>query len=276
MKLFIILSVVACSYAAKLDRTYLPPASAATAGGSPGSLTGPNGSPSAPAGSPGFGQSSSPAFGQPGSGAGQPGSGAGQPSGFGPSSASGGQPSAYNQPSGNGQAPSGSGYQAPSSQYGQPASGSPGGSGSPSFGGAPSGAGSAAQGYSQSAGYQGYQASQRAQASADANAEILRYDSQNDGETFSYSFETSNGIAAEESGVATNGVQAQGAFSYTDDDGQFIRVTYTADENGYQPQGDHLPTPPPIPDEILRSLEENAKAAAAGIQEGKAINIFLS
>lgn len=55
-----------------------------------------------------------------------------------------------------------------------------------------------------------------------------------------------------------------GSFSYTGDDGQKITLTYTADENGFQPQGDHLPTPPPIPPEILKSLEQNAAEEAAG------------
>lgn len=75
--------------------------------------------------------------------------------------------------------------------------------------------------------------------------------------------------------MATNGVQAQGGYSYTGDDGQFYKITYTADENGYVPQGDHLPTPPPIPEEILKSLEENARAAASGTQEGKKLFHFF-
>lgn len=55
-----------------------------------------------------------------------------------------------------------------------------------------------------------------------------------------------------------------GSYSYTAPDGQKITVTYTADENGFVPQGDHLPTPPPIPDAILKSIEQNAAEEAAG------------
>ncbi|XP_053614719.1 serine-rich adhesin for platelets-like [Plodia interpunctella] len=99
----------------------------------------------------------------------------------------------------------------------------------------------------------------------DQNANTVRFDSNVGTDSFSYSFETDNGISADESGVATNGVQAQGGFSYTGDDGQVYSVTYTADEGGYQPKGDHLPTPPPIPEEILKSLEQNAREEAAGL-----------
>ncbi|XP_075981258.1 uncharacterized protein LOC142979914 [Anticarsia gemmatalis] len=106
---------------------------------------------------------------------------------------------------------------------------------------------------------------ERAQAARERNAAILRQDNSNDGETYSYAYETENGIYAEESGVATNGVQAQGGYSYTGDDGQVYSVKYTADENGFVPQGDHLPTSPPIPEEILKALEQNARDEAAGI-----------
>ncbi|GBP51156.1 Cuticle protein 3 [Eumeta japonica] len=106
---------------------------------------------------------------------------------------------------------------------------------------------------------------ERIQAARDRVANTVKFESEVGPESFSYSFETDNGIAAEESGVASNGVQAKGGFSYTGDDGQVYSVSYTADEGGYQPVGDHLPTPPPIPEEILKSLEQNARDEAAGL-----------
>lgn len=108
---------------------------------------------------------------------------------------------------------------------------------------------------------------------ADVNAQILRYNNEVTAEGFAYDFETSNGIRADASGVATNGVQSQGSFSYKGDDGQDYSITYTADENGYQPRGAHLPTPPPIPEEILKALEQNARDEAAGIiDDGKSFH----
>lgn len=50
----------------------------------------------------------------------------------------------------------------------------------------------------------------------------------------------------------------QGSFSYTGDDGAQYSITYTADENGFNAQGAHLPTAPPIPEEIQKALAYNA------------------
>lgn len=52
--------------------------------------------------------------------------------------------------------------------------------------------------------------------------------------------------------------EAQGSFQYTAPDGAQIQVTYVANEGGFQPQGSHLPVPPPIPPEIQKALEWNA------------------
>lgn len=65
---------------------------------------------------------------------------------------------------------------------------------------------------------------ERPRAAMDRNAAILRLDNQNDGESYAYAYETDNGIVAEENGVATNGVEAQGGYSYTGDDGQVYTV----------------------------------------------------
>ncbi|XP_002134826.1 pupal cuticle protein Edg-78E [Drosophila pseudoobscura] len=91
--------------------------------------------------------------------------------------------------------------------------------------------------------------------SADAHAEIRSFVNelkQEDG-SYNYQFETTNGIAQQEQGVG--GYYASGSSQYYSPEGQLIQLTYTADENGFQPQGEHLPTPPPIPEAILKSLE---------------------
>jgi len=55
-----------------------------------------------------------------------------------------------------------------------------------------------------------------------------------------------------------------GSFSYTGSDGAQYSISYTADENGFHPQGAHLPTPPPIPPEIQRGVELALAAEARG------------
>ncbi|EDW69236.1 pupal cuticle protein Edg-78E [Drosophila virilis] len=77
-------------------------------------------------------------------------------------------------------------------------------------------------------------------------------DIQPDG-SYRFSYDTSNGIAAQEQGVG--GYSASGGFSYYSPEGELIQTSYVADENGFQPQGAHLPTPPPTPVAILKALE---------------------
>lgn len=65
-----------------------------------------------------------------------------------------------------------------------------------------------------------------------------------------FSYETSNGIAAQESaqlknaGSENEAIEARGQYEYTGPDGQRYVVSYVANEDGFQPQGAHLPQPP--------------------------------
>lgn len=80
--------------------------------------------------------------------------------------------------------------------------------------------------------------------------------------SYSYNYETGNGIQAREEGqlVKTaddkeDALRVQGSFSYPDPKNRPIALSYVADENGFQPAGEHLPIAPPVPSEILRALE---------------------
>lgn len=80
-----------------------------------------------------------------------------------------------------------------------------------------------------------------------------------------FRYETENGIVAQEQGQLRqiskdeSAMQAQGQFAYVSPEGEPIQLSYIADENGFQPQGAHLPVPPPIPAAIQRALEWLAK-----------------
>lgn len=76
-----------------------------------------------------------------------------------------------------------------------------------------------------------------------------------------YRYETENGIQSQVSGALKNpgtpdeAQVIQGGYAYTAPDGTPIQVQFVADETGFHPVGAHLPTPPPIPEAIARSLE---------------------
>ncbi|XP_062549825.1 cuticle protein CP14.6-like [Armigeres subalbatus] len=81
----------------------------------------------------------------------------------------------------------------------------------------------------------------------------------NDGK-FRYAYESGNGIVVQEEGLVKNYGNkdhemnvAQGSYSYVDPNGVPVSVSYIADENGFQVQGSHIPTPPPLPKELVEA-----------------------
>ncbi|CAB3221343.1 unnamed protein product [Arctia plantaginis] len=105
-------------------------------------------------------------------------------------------------------------------------------------------------------------------ASDDKDAQILRYDNDigPDG-SFAYVVETNNGISAQAQGTPRDfggnppiiPVVIQGAFAWNSPDGKSVAISYEADENGYRPSGDAIPTPPPIPALIAKAIDYVAK-----------------
>ncbi|XP_074030348.1 endocuticle structural glycoprotein SgAbd-4 [Leptinotarsa decemlineata] len=93
---------------------------------------------------------------------------------------------------------------------------------------------------------------------------------------YKYSYETGNGIQAYETGIFKHKgdekhetLVQQGSVTYHDEHGKPITLTYIADEHGFQPQGDHLPTSPTIPESIQKALVEqnhNSRAEVNGEQ----------
>ncbi|XP_017775412.1 PREDICTED: flexible cuticle protein 12-like, partial [Nicrophorus vespilloides] len=80
------------------------------------------------------------------------------------------------------------------------------------------------------------------------DAYVVRQEVDNIGvDGYKQTYETSNGISASEQGQVINAGQenesiaVKGEYKYVGDDGQTYTVTYVADENGFQPQGAHIP-----------------------------------
>lgn len=95
---------------------------------------------------------------------------------------------------------------------------------------------------------------------------IIKSESHQDKDgSYKYQFETANGIHQQEHGYVKNAGQkeheiqvAEGSYSYTDEHGHQIGVHYIADENGFRAIGDHLPTPPPMPEALAKAFAEVA------------------
>ncbi len=77
-------------------------------------------------------------------------------------------------------------------------------------------------------------------------------------------FESEDGIKVEAAGnqkqVGSSpeeiGTVQRGSYSYTAPDGTLISVSWTADENGFRASGAHLPVAPPMPDHVVKMLDD--------------------
>ncbi|CAH0407746.1 unnamed protein product [Chilo suppressalis] len=101
--------------------------------------------------------------------------------------------------------------------------------------------------------------SKSSNAGNDVEATIISSQSEVNPDGYNYQYETSNGISASSSGSVKNvenvdALVVQGSYQYNSPDGP-VEVSYVADENGFQPQGAHLPVAPPVPEAILRAIE---------------------
>ncbi|KAG5877067.1 hypothetical protein JTB14_014550 [Gonioctena quinquepunctata] len=93
---------------------------------------------------------------------------------------------------------------------------------------------------------------------------IVKYDNEgvNPDGSYQWLYETGNGISAQERGQVKVGAKPEeaelevaGSYEYTKEDGSKVQVSYISNKDGFQPQGDILPTPHPIPEAIQRALE---------------------
>ncbi|XP_017010538.1 larval cuticle protein 65Ab1-like [Drosophila takahashii] len=82
-------------------------------------------------------------------------------------------------------------------------------------------------------------------------AQIVRLDSDVQPDKWSSNLETSDGTSINQDGVLKNvgteheAAVVHGSYSWVDEKtGEHFTVTYVADENGFQPQGAHLPVAP--------------------------------
>jgi len=108
-------------------------------------------------------------------------------------------------------------------------------------------------------------------------------DNKEDG-TWTYNYENSDGSRAEQQGFVKQNLGnpdpeqqqiqvIQGSYSYYSPEGSPVSITYTADENGFQAQGDAIPTSPPIPPAIQKALEIIYRNAASQTQSANQRNV---
>nr|XP_027239237.1 endocuticle structural glycoprotein SgAbd-2-like [Penaeus vannamei] len=81
---------------------------------------------------------------------------------------------------------------------------------------------------------------------------------------YNFDAETANGIVVSEHGTPGDkgAINSAGSFSYTAPDGTDVHLQFVADENGFQPQGAHLPVAPEFPHPIPQFVLDQIAFAA--------------
>uniref|UniRef100_A0A034WL63 Larval cuticle protein 2 n=1 Tax=Bactrocera dorsalis TaxID=27457 RepID=A0A034WL63_BACDO len=89
--------------------------------------------------------------------------------------------------------------------------------------------------------------------SDDAHAEVslLKSDVRVDG--FDTALETSNSIHVVQHGDEKGNIN--GEYGWVSPEGEHVIINYVADESGYHPKSELLPTAPPVPEAIVKALE---------------------
>lgn len=96
---------------------------------------------------------------------------------------------------------------------------------------------------------------------------------ENSNGAYSFRYETEDGTVREEQGapLENGGMGTSGSYEYVGPDGRIYRVDFVADENGFQPRGDHLPQPPALPPALQRfedarngKLSRNKSSSGSG------------
>ncbi|XP_043222998.1 cuticle protein CP14.6-like [Amphibalanus amphitrite] len=85
---------------------------------------------------------------------------------------------------------------------------------------------------------------------SERDAQIILYDHElREDQSWDTAYETSNGIAVEDSGIQYPGAEPEtgnqvksGSFEFKHPDGTITYLSYISDEDGYRPESDAIPT----------------------------------
>lgn len=94
----------------------------------------------------------------------------------------------------------------------------------------------------------------------DSKTTVLRNESEVGAEGYNFAYETSDGVSRSETAVLKNvgtdeeAISVRGTVTWTAADGVEYTLNYIADENGFQPEGKHLPVVKEVVDVIAHTI----------------------